>query len=123
MRWLVLFLCSPLFACALLWTTFAACLDEPLPPRSSVARLVAGWDPLACGDPHRVAIELEDDSGARLAASAPCNLGALTVDLAHFGIYRGRIYAWALDAPIRSVAPVELVIDEAIVHWYVATPQ
>ena len=100
-----------------------ACIDEPLEPRSSVARLVAGWDPLDCGDPHRVAIELEDERGARLAASTPCNLGALSIDIARFGIYRGRIYAWALDAPIRSVAPLELTVDEPIVHWYGATPR
>lgn len=114
MRSLVVLLCCPLFA---------ACLDEPLPPSSPVARLVAGWDPLACGEPHRVAIELEDDNGARLAASTPCNIGGLTVDMPHFGIYRGRIYAWALEAPIRSVTQIDMAIDEPIVHWYVATPR
>jgi hypothetical protein len=58
-----------------------------------------------------------------ISASAPCNLGGVTLDVAHLGIYRGRIYAWALDAAIRSVTPIEVSIDEPIVHRYVATPQ
>jgi len=123
MRSYLVLLCSPLFATALLWTTFAACVDEPLAPSPSLARLVAAWDPLACGEPHRVVIELEDDDGATSSASTPCNLGGITVDVSHFGVYCGRIYAWALAAPIRSVMSVELTIDEPIVHWVVATPQ
>jgi hypothetical protein len=120
---LVILLCSPLFAAALLWAGLSACIDAPTAPGSAIARLVAAWDPLACGEPHRVALELEDDDGVKVSASTPCNLGGLTLDLAHLGTYRGRIYAWALDAPIRSIAPVEVTIDEPIVHWSVATPQ
>jgi len=101
----------------------AGCLDEPLPSGPAVARLVVAWDPLACGDPHRVAIELADDAGVPIAASTPCNLGGITVDVAHLGSYRGRIYAWAIAAPIRSEAPIELMINEAIVHWHVETPR
>jgi hypothetical protein len=99
------------------------CLDEPLPRGPAEARLVVGWDPLACGEPHRVAIELADDAGAPLAASTPCNLGAITVDIAHLGVYRGRIYAWALAAPVRSEAALEVSVDEPIVHWHVETPR
>jgi hypothetical protein len=102
---------------------FGACLDEPLPPAPSAAQLVIGWDPLGCGDPHRVAIDLEDDSGASLSGSAPCNLGRLGLGISHFGAYRGRIYAWALDAPAGPSAPVELTIDQAIVEVFVATPR
>jgi len=123
MRSLLLLLCSRLFIAAVVWATFAACLDAPLESSPSVARLVVAWDPLACGDPHRIAIELEDDDGARLAASTPCNIGGLTLDVSHFGVYRGRIYAWAFAAPIRSIAPAELTIDEPVVHWFVATPR
>jgi hypothetical protein len=100
-----------------------ACIDAPLPPGPAVARLVTAWDPLACGDPHRVVVELEDEDGAALSASVPCNLGGLTLDVPHFGSYRGRIYAWALAAPIRSITPIELSIDEPIVHWQVPTPR
>jgi hypothetical protein len=95
----------------------------PLPASPSVARLVAGWDPLACGDPHRVVLELMDDEGAASSASAPCNLGGVTIDVGHLGSYRGRIYAWSLDAPIRSITPVDVAIDQPIVDWFVATPQ
>jgi hypothetical protein len=123
MRYLLVLLCSPLFAAALLWTSFAACIDSPPGPGSAIARLVAAWDPLACGEPHRVAVELADDTGATVSASAPCNLGGLTLDVSHFGTYHGRIYAWAIDAPIRSVSPVDVMIEEPIVHLPVATPQ
>src|SRR5215475_744529 len=122
MRSLVIFLCSPLQAAAILWLAFAACLDAPVESGPAIARLVIAWDPLACGAPHRVAIELSDDAGAPISASTPCNLGALGVDLDHYGAYRGQIYAWALDAPRRSVAPIELTIDKPIVRWEVATP-
>jgi hypothetical protein len=114
---------------ALVWSPWlavvlapAACIDTPPEPGAVVARLVAAWDPLACGDPHRVAIELEDETGATVSASAPCNLGGVTVDVPHLGSYGGRIYAWALDAPIRSSMPISLVIDQSITHWFVATP-
>jgi hypothetical protein len=122
MRCYLVLLCSPLLAAALLWSLFAACVDQPLASGPTLARLVAAWDPLACGPPHRIVVELEDEAGARRSASVPCNLGGLTVDVAHFGVYRARIYAWALDAPARSAMAIELAIDEPIVHWFVARP-
>jgi hypothetical protein len=106
----------------MLCSALAACIDAPVAAGSAPVRLVASWDPLACGEPHRVVIELEDDGAAAQSASAPCNLGGLTLDLAHLGSYRGQIYAWALGQPIRSIAPIELAIDQPIVHWAVATP-
>lgn len=115
--------CSPLFAASFLGFTVGACIDVPPEPGPAVARLVTAWDPLACGEPHRVVVELEADDGATLSASTPCNLGGLTLDVPHFGTYRGRIYAWALAAPIRSITPVELSIDKPIVHWQVSTPR
>jgi hypothetical protein len=122
MRSLLVLLCSPLFVAAVAWAAFAACLDAPTDHGPSLARLVVAWDPLACGAPHRIAIELADEAGVPLSASTPCNLGGLTVDLSHFGGYHGRLYAWALDAPVRSVMPIDLVIDQPIVRWEVATP-
>jgi hypothetical protein len=101
----------------------AACIDAPLEPGAPFARLVAAWDPLACGEPHRVAVELYDDDGAGASSSTPCNIGGLTVDVAHFGTYRGRIYAWALGTAIRSEAAFEVTIDRPIVHWTVETPR
>lgn len=101
----------------------AGCIDNPPDPSGEVvARLVAAWDPLACGEPHRVVVELEDATGAMISVSAPCNLGGVTVDVPHQGMYSGRIYAWSLDAPIRSVMPISIAIEMSIVHWFVSTP-
>jgi hypothetical protein len=105
------------------WTCFGACVDTPMPPSPPQARIVAIWDPLVCGAPHRVAVELEDEDGAKLAISTPCELGSLMLDAPHFGIYRGRIYAWVLGEPERSIEQVQLVVDEPIVRWNVSTPQ
>lgn len=114
---------SPWFAAALACVVLAACIDAPPEVSPGAARLVTAWDPLACGDPHRVVVELADDSGAPISASTPCNLGGLTLDVSHLGSYRGRIYAWALAAAIRSITPLELTIDQPIVHYLVPTPQ
>ena len=122
MRSLLVLLCSPLVLAALAWTVLAACLEAPPEPRLSLARLVVAWDPLACGDPHRIVVDLQDEAGATTSASTPCSLGTLAIDVAHLGSYRGRIYAWALDAPARPVAPIELTIDQPIVRWDVMTP-
>jgi len=100
-----------------------ACIDAPIEPGAAFARLVVAWDPLACGEPHRVVVELHDDDGAGASSSAPCNIGGATVDVSHFGTYRGRIYAWALGAAIRSEAAIEVAIDRPIVHWMVAAPR
>jgi hypothetical protein len=105
------------------WTCFGACVDAPLPPNPPQARVIATWDPLRCGEPHRVAVELEDDGGGKLAASTPCSLGSLTMDVRQFGVYLGRIYAWNLGTGARSVAPVQLFVDEPIVEWQVETPR
>jgi len=56
MRCLVVLLCSPLFIAALLWASLAACIDSPPVHGAAIARLVVAWDPLACSEPHRVAV-------------------------------------------------------------------
>jgi DMSO/TMAO reductase YedYZ molybdopterin-dependent catalytic subunit len=122
MRSLLVLLCSPLVFAAAMWTAMAACLDAPQDGATGVARLIVAWDPLACGVPHRVAIELADDEGASVSASTPCNLGGLAVDVPRYGVYRGRIYAWALAAPVRSEMAIEIDIDQTIVHRDIATP-
>src|SRR4051794_36613932 len=98
--------CSHLIACpwlatVLFWSVFGACIDAPPPASPPIARVVVSWDPRACRAPHRVVLELEDDDGAPLSSSVPCGLGGLTVDVPHFGVYRGRIYAWVAGEPIR----------------------
>ena len=126
MHSLLCLLCSPLLVAALGWISFGAlgaCVDAPVAGGSPIARVVTAWDPLACGDPHRVAVELADDDGAAVSASAPCAIGGVTVDVGHFGSYRGRVYAWAPGAPVRSEAPLEVMVDQPIVRCMVATPR
>lgn len=114
---------SPVFATLVFWSTFVACIDTPLVDGPPIARVVASWDPLACGEPHRVVVELADDAGAEVSASAPCASGGLSVDVPHFGVYYGRVYAWAPGDPMRSVVPVRLVVDEPVVQWAIEPPR
>lgn len=77
-----------------------------------------------CGDPHRVAIELEDEDGVLVSGSVPCSHGMLALDVRHLGFYFGRAYAWSLEPPtVRSVMPLRLAVDEPLVRWWVQTPQ
>jgi hypothetical protein len=121
----LVWIASPIVLSTLFWVGFCACLDGPLPDTPPAARIVTAWDPLQCGPPHRVVVELEDDAGLPIAASTACSTGMLVLDAPHFGIYRGRIYSWQLDdvVEIRSVMPIRLTVDEPIVRWWVATPQ
>lgn len=104
-------------------TCVSGCVDQPLPDLEPQARIVASWDPLLCGDPHRVVVELEDDDGAPLSGSVPCGIGGLTLDVRHWGVYRGRVYAWSLGPVIRSVLTVRLDVDAPIVSWTLDTPR
>ena len=103
-------------------SAFVACLDAPSFETPPSARIVVSWDPRACGAPHRIAVELEDEAGLPLSSSVPCALGSLALEAPHFGVYLGRVYAWTADQPIRSITPVRLDVDEPIVRWLVATP-
>jgi len=119
-----IWIASPIAFSLVFWAAFAACIDAPVPDTPPAARIVAAWDPLACGSPHRVVLELEDDAGAMIAASTQCSTGMLTLDAPHWGIYRGRLYAWELEdeVEIRSVMTIRMTVDEPIVRWWVATP-
>lgn len=119
---LAILVAPPWLATALFWFTFVACLDGPLPDEAPIPRVIVSWDPLACGPPHRVVVELEDEAGVSLSGSTPCATGSLTLDAPHFGIYRGRIYAWVAGEAIRSVTTVRLAVDDIVVRWIVATP-
>jgi len=118
---------STLFASAVFWLCFSTCVsgcvDTPLPEPEPQARIVATWDPLLCGDPHRVVIELEDDDGAKLSRSVPCELGGVTIDIRHWGVYIGQVYAWALGPEIRAVTHVRLDVDAPVIFWTVDTPR
>jgi hypothetical protein len=116
---------APWLGTFLFWSLFVACIDAPMPDSEPIARILTIWDPLACGEPHRVVLELEDEAGTKLSASTPCENGSLAIDAPHFGVYWGRIYAWQLDADpqARSVMQFRLAVDEPIVRWLVATPR
>ena len=116
---------SPCVLALLFWLGFVACIDAPIPDNPPASRIVTTWDPLGCGGPYRIVIELEDDDGIELSSSTPCARGTLTLDAPRFGIYRGRIYAWELDEPghIRSAMSIRLAVDQPIVRWWVATPK
>lgn len=111
-----------LFA-AVFWTLFGACVADIPDEREPVSRLIASWDPLACGEPHRVVLELEDESGNPITSSTPCWLGGIAVDLPSWGWYTGRIYSWVLDAPIRSIHPMSIAVDAPLVRYQLLTPQ
>src|SRR3954471_12392656 len=100
MRSILCLVVSPILSALAFWLLFGACVstlpDDPVP----VSRLLASWDPLACGEPHRVVLELEDEDGNRLSSSTPCWLGGLAVDLPSWGFYTGRLYTWIADEPI-----------------------
>jgi hypothetical protein len=117
---------------AIFWMLFGSCViggcvDTPLPDTEPQSRVLVSWDALACGDPHRVVVELEDTDGVKLAQSVPCEIGEMSIDIRRWGVYRGRIYAWMLDAGsaavIRSEMPVRLEIDAPLVQWVVETPR
>ncbi len=122
MRSLALWITSPIAFTAGFWTCFGACVATPAGDSPPDARIVAAWDPLSCGDPHRVVVELTDAGGDPLTASTPCELGHLTIDAPHFGDYRGRVYAWVLGAPIRSIVPVDLDVEQPVIQWPIDTP-
>jgi hypothetical protein len=127
LRFLGTWIGSTIVATAAFWCCFGACvsgcIDTPLPDIEPQARVIASWDPLLCGDPHRIVIELEDADGRMLSRSGPCDAGGITIDIDRWGIYQGRIYAWTLGPEIRSVSQVRLDVDAPIVVWAIDTPR
>jgi hypothetical protein len=127
MRAVATWIGSTLFATALFWAVFSTCVsgcvDTPLPDPEPQARVVATWEPALCGDPHRVVIELEDDDGAKLSRSVPCAAGGVTIDIRHWGVYRGRIYAWTFGPEIRSMTHVRVDVDAPVIFWHFDTPR
>jgi hypothetical protein len=122
MRSICMWLLSPCLATCAFWACFGACV-VPSPSAAPQARLIVDWDPTACGDPHRVVLELADMDEPPYSRSAPCTVGALELDAVSYGNYHGRLYAWAIGEPARSVAPVALDVDERVVRWSVDTPR
>ncbi|HEX4451781.1 MAG TPA: hypothetical protein VH143_12970 [Kofleriaceae bacterium] len=90
------------------------CVDQPLGPDPPSARVIASWDPLACTSIDRVRVELDGELDV-IAASAPCALGSVVLDVASFGAYRVR--AGDGSADMRELG--ELVVDQPVVAWEV----
>ena len=110
-------------AAAVLAGSGCATNDETL-EATPQSELVASWDSGACRkEAHIVVLDLEDEAGAPLSSWAPCYLGGLTLVVVHWGVYRGRIFAWTPDEDIRSVSQVRLDIDAPVIYWSVATPR
>lgn len=111
---------------ALILIFFVGCLTSP--PEGEVpepvARIVAMWDPLMCGGPHRIAVELEAESGARYSKSAPCQVASVTIDVDHWGFFFARAYSWIAGEPRREENDIAsaLSIDAPIVYWQVSVP-
>jgi hypothetical protein len=126
-RSLVAWITSTLAATAVFWICFGACvagcIDTPLPDLEPQARVVAAWDPLLCGEPHRIVIELEDADGRKLSRSVPCETGGVTIDIDEWGVYTGRIYAWTLGPAIRAETQVRLDVDAPVIFWTIDTPR
>lgn len=122
MRTVTTLVVFPWIATSVFWLAFTACIDSPMPDEPALARVIVAWDPLACGEPHRVAVELEDQDGIKLSSSTPCTAGSLTLEARHFGVYYGRVYAWEAGKDIRSVTPVRIFVDEPVTRWLIVTP-
>jgi hypothetical protein len=99
------------------------CSTTSMPDATPQARLVVNWDPLVCGAPHRVVLELEDDAGVSTSESVPCEIGSITLDVTHWGVYRARIYAWTPDTTPYSIVFMRLDIDQQIIYLTVETPR
>jgi len=129
-------LASTTLATIAFWSIFGACVDASNAPdgasgssptssssSGAPARAIIAWDPLACGEPHRVIVELEDPGGGEpIATSVPCAVGEVTID-APVGVYDGRAYAWSAAATMRSLAPLVLVLEAPVTRWEVPTPR
>jgi len=110
-------------ATLIFWSSFSACFDTSDHGARVPDELIAMWDPVSCGPPHQVVVEIQDDTGARIDASAPCDLGELRADVPELGEYQGRAYAWDPGHPIRSIEPVSVAIDRPALKWVIPTPE
>lgn len=112
-----------LVACALGACTIVV---PPTPDAQPLARVEATWDAADCGQPHRVVLELEDKAGAPLSTAAACEAGAASLELRHWGVYLGRIYAQYaqnVEDEIRDEEKLHIDVDAPVVEVAVDTPR
>jgi hypothetical protein len=104
--------------------SYVACNEEAVTPDATVqSQLTVSWDARGCGHPHDVVLELEDDAGADLTVSAPCDAGSLVLDVQHFGVYRGHIYARTPPEQAKKGPEVRVDVDAPQIHRQVPTPR
>ena len=125
MRFIVVSVVCPVILACAFWAVFGACVDAEVEATPPLSRVLVAWGPLACGDPHRVIIELDAiDDGARVVRSVPCAIGWMALDVPHVGDYRARVDSApdgdGSDATL--VDEIELDIETQIVRWTLEAP-
>ncbi|HEY1558592.1 MAG TPA: hypothetical protein VGF94_27405 [Kofleriaceae bacterium] len=123
MRAFIVWSCSSWAGVLAFWALFGACVAAEPPSGAPQAEVIFEWDPTACGDPHRVALELDDDAGEQVSTSVPCELGGAELSALAYGSYRGRIYAWSQGEAAHSIAPLSLDVESRVVRTTVDTPK
>jgi hypothetical protein len=104
--------------------SYVACNADPIIPDATVqARLTVTWDARVCDQPHDVVLELEDTAGVDLDAVATCDAGSIELDIVHWGVYRGRIFARTPSGRDHSSVELHVDVDKPVVHRAVATPR
>ena len=112
-----------LVACGLVACTI---IVPPTPDAQPLARVEATWDAADCGTPHRVVLELEDKAGAPLSTAVACDIGVASLDLRHWGVYLGRIYAkyaQSVGNEVRDEEKLQVDVDAPVVEIAVDTPR
>ena len=95
----------------------AACVSLPDTSTEVQPQLIAVWDAMGCGPPHRVAFALADDTGDSVARSAPCDAGTLVFDVPRLGTYTGEVYAWSLAGGSGAADDVSIDVVAAMTRW------
>ncbi len=113
----------PVLLAAGFWLAFGACVDVEAAVTPPLSRVLVAWDPLACHDDHRVAIELTalaDD--AIVTRSVPCAVGWMPLDVPHVGEYRARVDIVSASALPQLAFERDLDIEAPVVRWTLDEP-
>ena len=94
-----------------------------MPDAQPLARVEASWDAADCGESHRVVLELEDKAGAPSSIAVECETGVAELDIRHWGVYLGRIYAQTVEDNVRDEQKLRVDVDAPVVQVAVDTPR
>ena len=113
-----------IYLCAFAGALFACTVViPPVPDAQPLARLEATWDVGDCGASHRVVLELEDKAGVPLSTAVACEIGVASLDIMHWGVYLGRIYAQTAEGDVRDEEKLRVDVDASVVEIEVETPR